>query len=122
MENCNQLAIRVLAVYFHSNDKKLTSAGTNDKIDGLQSPFTKKKKKEDRLHSGEGKIPHEVLKVDQRSTEWAKLAWLQIGDLKRETENFIVAARNLCIRTNLVKLKTDYVIMSKIKPEYTSFS
>lgn len=45
MENCNQLAIRVLAVYFHSDDKKLTSAGTNDKIDRLLSPFTTTKKR-----------------------------------------------------------------------------
>ena len=32
-------------------------------------------------------------------------AWLQNGDLKRETENLIVAAQNQSIRTNLVKAK-----------------
>ena len=33
------------------------------------------------------------------------LAWLQNGDLKRETEIFIVAAQNESIRTNLVTAK-----------------
>ena len=30
-------------------------------------------------------------------------AWLQNGDLKKETESLIVGAQNHCIRTNLVK-------------------
>ena len=30
-------------------------------------------------------------------------AWLQNGDLKRETESFIVPAQNQKIRTNLVR-------------------
>ena len=34
-------------------------------------------------------------------------AWLQNGDLKMETESFIVAAQNQSIRTNLVKAKID---------------
>ena len=34
-------------------------------------------------------------------------AWLQNGDLKRETEILIVAAQNQSIRTNLVKAKID---------------
>ena len=34
-------------------------------------------------------------------------AWLQSGDLKRETESLIVAAQNQSIRTNLVKAKID---------------
>ena len=33
--------------------------------------------------------------------------WLLNGDLKRETENLIVAARNQSIRTNLAKAKID---------------
>ena len=36
-------------------------------------------------------------------------AWLQNGDLKRETESLIVAGLNLSIRTNLVKAKILYV-------------
>ena len=34
-------------------------------------------------------------------------AWLQNGDLKRETESLIVAAQNQSIRTSLVKPKID---------------
>ena len=34
-------------------------------------------------------------------------AWLQNGDLKRETENLIVAAQNQSIRTKLVKARID---------------
>ena len=34
-------------------------------------------------------------------------AWLQNGDLKRETESLVVAAENQSIRTNLVKAKID---------------
>ena len=41
------------------------------------------------------------VKSDQR---WA---WLQIGNLKKETESLIVVAQNESIRANLVKTKTD---------------
>ena len=34
-------------------------------------------------------------------------AWLQNGDLKRETESLIVAAQNQSIRINVVKAKID---------------
>ena len=34
-------------------------------------------------------------------------AWLQNRDLKRETENLIVAAKNQSIKTNLVKPRID---------------
>ena len=34
-------------------------------------------------------------------------AWLQNGDLKRETESLIVAAQNQSIRTDLAKAKID---------------
>ena len=34
-------------------------------------------------------------------------AWLQNGDLERETESIIVAAQNQRIRTNQVKVKID---------------
>ena len=34
-------------------------------------------------------------------------AWIQNGDLKKETESLVVAAQNQSIRTNLVKAKID---------------
>ena len=34
-------------------------------------------------------------------------AWIQNGDLKRETESLIVVAQNQSVRVNLVKLKID---------------
>ena len=34
-------------------------------------------------------------------------AWLQNGDLKRQTEGLIVAVQNQSIRTNLLKAKID---------------
>ena len=34
-------------------------------------------------------------------------AWLQNGDLKRETESLVVAAQNQSIRSNLVKARID---------------
>ena len=37
------------------------------------------------------------------------MAWLQNGDLKRETESPIVAAQNHSIRTNLVKTRIDKI-------------
>ena len=36
-------------------------------------------------------------------------AWLQNGDLKRETESLIVAAQNESIRTHLVKANIDKI-------------
>ena len=35
------------------------------------------------------------------------MAWLQTGDLKRETESLTVAVKNQSIRTNLVNAKID---------------
>ena len=34
-------------------------------------------------------------------------AWLQDGDLKKETESLIVVAQSQSIRTNIVKAKSD---------------
>ena len=46
-----------------------------------------------------------VFEAEVRSDQcWA---WVQNGDLKRETESLIVAAQNQSIRTNLVKAKID---------------
>ena len=66
----------------------------------------KRSKKEKRLEDWEEKVLHGQYfrqTKELRSDEcWA---WLQNGDLKRETESLIVAAQNQSIRTNLVKAK-----------------
>ena len=49
-------------------------------------------------------MEHYTLSQDKKYHCWA---WLQNGDLKRETESFIVAAQKESIRTNLVKAKID---------------
>ena len=42
-------------------------------------------------------------------------AWLQNGDLKRETGSLIVAAQNQSIRTNLVKARIDKSLALRIE-------
>ena len=68
----------------------------------------KRSKKEKRLEDCKEKVLNgQYLRQtkDVRSDQcWA---WLQNGDLKRETESLIVAAQNQSIRTNLVKAKID---------------
>ena len=49
-------------------------------------------------------MEHYTLSQDKKYHCWA---WLQNGDLKKETESFIVAAQKESIRTNLVKAKID---------------
>ena len=68
----------------------------------------KRSKEKKRLEDMEEKVLHgqhlrhtEEVKSDQC---WA---WLQKGDLKRETGSLIMAAQNQSIRANLVKAKID---------------
>ena len=70
--------------------------------------FLKRSKKDKRLEDWEEKVLHgqylrqtKEVRIDQC---WA---WLQNGDLKRESESLIVAAQNQSIKTNLVKAKID---------------
>ena len=61
-----------------------------------------------RIHCSTWKVLHGQYwrhSKDVRSDQC--LAWLQNGDLKRETENLIVTAHNQSIRTNLVQAKID---------------
>ena len=68
----------------------------------------KRSKKEKRLEDWEEKALHgQYLRQTKEVRSDQCWAWLQNGDLKRETEILIVAAQNQSIRTNLVKSKID---------------
>ena len=106
-EDCVELAIRGLEVYVHGSVERLIQAARGDKIDGSEAASVlKRSKKEKRLENWEKKVLHcQYLRQtkDVRSDQcWA---WLQNGNLKRESQSLIVAAQNQSIRTNLVKAK-----------------
>ena len=87
----------------------MIQAARGDNVDGLEAASVlKRSKKEKRLEDWEEKVLHgQYLRQtkDVRSDQcWA---WLQNGDLKKETESLIVAAQNQSIRTNLVKARID---------------
>ena len=64
-------------------------------------------KKEKILEDWEEEVLHGVYLRQTKEEVISFLAWLQNGDLKRETQSLIVAAQNQSIRTNLVKAKID---------------
>ena len=108
-EDYVELAIRVLESYVHESEGRLIQATRGDKIDGLEATSVlKRSKKEKRLEDWEEKVlygQHLRYTNEVRSDQcWA---WLQNGDLERETESLIVATQNQSIRTNLVKVKID---------------
>ena len=85
-----------MEVYVHGSEEKLIQAARGDKIDGLEAPSVlKRSKNRKRLEDLEEKVLHgQCLRqtTEVRSDEcWA---WLQNGDLKRETESVTVAAQN----------------------------
>ena len=54
------------------------------------------------------KVLHgQYLRQIKEVTSDQSCAWLQVGDVKRETESLIVAAQNQSIRANLVKAEVD---------------
>ena len=66
----------------------------------------KRSKKKKRLEDGEEKVLHgQYLRQTKEVRSDQCWAWLQNGDLKRETESLIDAAQNQSIRTNLAKGK-----------------
>ena len=84
-------------------------AVTGDKIDGLEAAIIlKRSKKEKILEDWEEKVLHGQYLMQTKEVRSDQCwAWLQNGDLKRKTENLIVAAENQSIRTNLVKAKIE---------------
>ena len=68
----------------------------------------KRSQKEKRLEDREQKALHgQYLRQTKEVRSYQCWAWLPNGDLKRETDSYIVAAQNQSIRTNLVKAKID---------------
>ena len=96
-------------MYVHGSEERLIQAAREDKIDGLEAAnVLKRSKKEERLENWEEKVLHgQYLRQTKEVRSDQCWAWLQNGDLKRETESLIVAAQNQSIRTNLVKARID---------------
>ena len=109
IEDCVELAIGGLEVYVHGSEKRLIQAARGDKIDGLEAASVLKRSKEEkRLEDWKEKVLHDqYLRQTKELRSDQCWAWLQNGDLERETESLIVAAQNQSIRTNLVKAKND---------------
>ena len=87
----------------------MIQAVRGDKPDGLGAASVLKRSKiEKRLKDWEEKVLHgQYLRQTKEVRNDQCWAWLQNGDLKRETESLIVAAQNQSIRTNLVKARID---------------
>ena len=108
-EDCVELVIRGFKVYVHGSEERLIQPAREDKIDGLEAAsILKRSKKEKILEDWEEKVlygqslrPTKEVRSDQC---WA---WLQNGDLERDTESLVAAAQNQSIRRNLVKAKID---------------
>ena len=106
-EDCVELAIRGLEVYVHGSEERMIQAARGDNMNGLEAASVlKRSKKEKRLEDWEEKVLHgQYLRQTKKVRSDQCWAWLQNGDLKRETRSLIVAAQNQSIRTNLVKAK-----------------
>ena len=96
-------------MYVHGCEERLIQAARGDKIDGLKAASVLKRSKiEKRLKDWEEKVLHgQYLRQTKEVRSDQCWAWLQNGDLKRETESLIVAAQNQSTRTNLVKARID---------------
>ena len=107
IEDCVELAIRGLEVHVHGSEERLIQAARGEKRDGLEAASVlKRSKKEKRLEDWEKKVLHgQYMRQTKEVRNDQCWAWLQNGDLKRETERLIVAAQNQSIRTNLVEAK-----------------
>ena len=109
IRDCVEVVIRGLEVYVHGSEERLIQAASGDKIDGLEAAsILKRSKIEKKLKDLEEKVLHgQYLRQTKEVRSDQCWAWLQNGDLKRETESLIVAAQNQSIRTNLVKARID---------------
>ena len=96
IKDCVELAIRGLDEYIHGSEERSIQAARGDKIDGLEAASVlKRSKKEKRLEDWKEKVLHgQYLRETKEVRSDQCWAWLQNGDLKRETESLIVAAQN----------------------------
>ena len=94
IKDCVVLAIRGLEKYVHGSEERLIQAARGDKIDGLEAASVlKRSKKEKRLEDWEEKVlDGQYLRQTKEVRSDQCWVWLQNGDLKKETESFIVAA------------------------------
>ena len=93
--DCVELVITGLEVYVQGREERLIQATTGDKIDGLEAAsLLKRSKKEKRLEDWEKVLHGQYLRQTKEVRSDQCWAWLQNGDLKRETESLIVAAQN----------------------------
>ena len=76
-------------MYVHGSEKRLIQAARGDKIDGLEAASVlKRSKKEKRLEDWEEKVLHgQHLRQTKEVRSDQCWAWVQNGDLKRETES-----------------------------------
>ena len=100
IEDRVELPIRGLEVFVHRSGERLIQTARGDKIDGLEAASVlKRSKKKKRLEDWQKKVLHgQYLRQTKEVRSDQCWAWLQNGDLKRETQ---------IIRTNLVKARID---------------
>ena len=87
--DCVELAVRRLEVNVHGSEERLIQAARGSKIDSLEAgSLLKRSKKEKRSKYWEEKVLHgEYLRQTRERRSNKCWAWLQKGDLKRETES-----------------------------------
>ena len=86
-EYCVELAIRGLEVYVHGSEERLIQALRGDKKDGLEATSVlKRSKTEKRVEGWDKKNLHgQYLRQTKEVRSDQCWAWLQNGDLKRDT-------------------------------------
>ena len=91
IEDRVELTIRGLEVYVHGSEEKLIQAARGEKMDGLEAASVlKRSNKEKRLEDWEEKVLHgQYLRQTKEVRSDQCWAWLQNGDLKRETESLV---------------------------------
>ena len=96
IDDCVELAIRGLEVYVHDSAERLIKAARGGKIDGLKAiSVLKRSKKEKRLEDWEEKVLHgQYLRQTKEVRSDQCWAWLQRGNLKRETRSYSGSAES----------------------------